>query len=1346
MKTRNTYKDGIDQDSSKLKYPQTRYLWAQSFRPITESGESTGALENIIGNTASFNLIGLTGPSGTFIGFTNIRDTTVIFATEGTGANPGGVDPDIPASPTSAGQIWTVDTTAPVPKDTMTLLAEKEFNFTVRRPIEAVGRYENEDVQKVYWTDNLNNLRFANIADPDIGALDPDRFDIVSDVEFAKPVLNTIGSGSLNVGVVQYAYRLFNNNGAETTYSPASNLVHLTRSGELLPNSSLYMGTAQLDDNGNQSNSGKSVTMTISNIDTSFDQIQIVAIHYVSLNSTPSINIVAIKPTDDTIRFTDDGVYDLGSVTLEEYRLLSPRLFTARTLETKDNILFPGNITDRFFDVDYDARAYRFNNSQDGRVYDADGLTLEYEIDGAAPLYPTGGETGSELDAFNIMNDISLDVTRTAGNTYIYQADGARLGGEGPNVSYVFDLKARLGYNDPLVIDDSSALGATGTYYVSNANTDDIDLSFQDYASPFYAGTVRGYHRSEIYRFGLVFYDVKGRVSPVKWIGDIRMPDVSNVDSEYTYYSGETASGGGWKNDFLTAFLHTNDRTCMNVLGVDFTVSNMPDEAVGYQIVRVKREPQDRTVLAQGSLFEANWHVADGLWQPNLFQLCPAPTAASQLALIYSPEISVNKNLDVGGSDYVELVATAVTGATANYVVAMSTIQNPGRGLIEKQRDYAVLGADEWSNRSYAVTDGAIVPPAFSRGTNYTINTETFCNFNYETLTACGGTVLVINQPDAGWTGAVDDRKYVVNYRRPVLGYGGVSFEDRSLNEYIACSDVLTAGSSHRVYGGDTFIGFFDCQHLTWAITEDPPTDSYWAANFTVVESSINLNLRHDNSFNRVRNDENTYLIQEEAGIHDDGTNTYAQETDLYLYNSVYSQENTSKVYLPLPSGFSEQTKRDTLIIASDAKINGELIDSWTKFRENEEIEVDTKYGPISKLINFRNHLVYFQDNGIGTVGVNQQSLLRDTGELPSLVLGSGNVLSRYDYITIDSGCQIREAICQSSQGFYWYDTVKNKFYRYSGQLKNISDIEGLFSFFNKRVHTSDDDISDLLTGTQVICVYDDKFSEAIYGFKDFRRGVISFKTVIGSERYSVTFKKDTIDDISAGDAIVVNGCLVSVINNVPYYNREELIIEAGPFYDEYDIGDEIRILFPETENNFTIVFNELLDAFVYGVPYLAEIYFSTFGGYFSVKRHLDTYDTGINLTYEHNRGERGDFYSASFPSTVEILVNPNEDTVNVYNNVELMTEVYDANDNNIADETISSVRVTNDYQDSGVIALVPDVNIKRRLRKWRFAVPRHGLSRMRDAHAKMLFSYSNDEWKRIIFHDVITHYMPREK
>ena len=44
------------------------------------------------------------------------------------------------------------------------LLYEGDLNFDVNNPIDAIGYYESEEVQKVYWVDGLNTNRFINVA------------------------------------------------------------------------------------------------------------------------------------------------------------------------------------------------------------------------------------------------------------------------------------------------------------------------------------------------------------------------------------------------------------------------------------------------------------------------------------------------------------------------------------------------------------------------------------------------------------------------------------------------------------------------------------------------------------------------------------------------------------------------------------------------------------------------------------------------------------------------------------------------------------------------------------------------------------------------------------------------------------------------------------------------------------------------------------------------------------------------------------------------------------------------------------------------------------------------------
>ena len=47
-------------------------------------------------------------------------------------------------------------------------------------------------------------------------------------------------------------------------------------------------------------------------------------------------------------------------------------------------------------------------------------------------------------------------------------------------------------------------------------------------------------------------------------------------------------------------------------------------------------------------------------------------------------------------------------------------------------------------------------------------------------------------------------------------------------------------------------------------------------------------------------------------------------------------------------------------IVSSEAKSNNEMLDSWTKFKVANYLDVDTKYGPITNLKAFKNKLYYW--------------------------------------------------------------------------------------------------------------------------------------------------------------------------------------------------------------------------------------------------------------------------------------------------------------------------------------------------------------------------------------------------
>jgi len=56
-------------------------------------------------------------------------------------------------------------------------LYKGDLGFDLNHPIEAIGYYESEEVQKVYWVDGINPNRFINIADTTTRATNKYQFD-----------------------------------------------------------------------------------------------------------------------------------------------------------------------------------------------------------------------------------------------------------------------------------------------------------------------------------------------------------------------------------------------------------------------------------------------------------------------------------------------------------------------------------------------------------------------------------------------------------------------------------------------------------------------------------------------------------------------------------------------------------------------------------------------------------------------------------------------------------------------------------------------------------------------------------------------------------------------------------------------------------------------------------------------------------------------------------------------------------------------------------------------------------------------------------------------------------------
>lgn len=143
--------------------------------------------------------------------------------------------------------------------------AEK-LNFNRFNPIETVTMYENEDIQKIYWTDGLNPPKFLNIVEPNFLRLDAKYFSFAPKIslnEEIEIVKNTTSNGLFNPGTIQYAFTYFNRFGQETNIvytSPLNYISFLNRGADV------------------DSTVSNSFNIRFNNVSTDFDYLRIYSI------------------------------------------------------------------------------------------------------------------------------------------------------------------------------------------------------------------------------------------------------------------------------------------------------------------------------------------------------------------------------------------------------------------------------------------------------------------------------------------------------------------------------------------------------------------------------------------------------------------------------------------------------------------------------------------------------------------------------------------------------------------------------------------------------------------------------------------------------------------------------------------------------------------------------------------------------------------------------------------------------------------------------------------------------------------------------------------------------------
>lgn len=216
------------------------------------------------------------------------------------------------------------------------VLYNGHLGFDQKHGIETVVCYENDDIQKVYWTDGLNQPRVINIAAPLNVRLkwNDDSFNFARRMALNEDIAvekRKDGTGTFPCGTIQYAVSYYDKHGMETNIAVVSDIHYITKGNR---------GGAS------DETSTDSFKVTVSGVDTTFGYIRLYSIIRTTRDEKPLLRIVEDRRTDPmtgTVEFFDTNT--TGRIVSSDTLLATGcETFVAQTMDTKDNTLFLGNI------------------------------------------------------------------------------------------------------------------------------------------------------------------------------------------------------------------------------------------------------------------------------------------------------------------------------------------------------------------------------------------------------------------------------------------------------------------------------------------------------------------------------------------------------------------------------------------------------------------------------------------------------------------------------------------------------------------------------------------------------------------------------------------------------------------------------------------------------------------------------------------------------------------------------------------------------------------------------------------------------------------------------------------
>lgn len=300
--------------------------------------------------------------------------------------------------------------------------------------------------------------------------------------------------------------------------------------------------------------------------------------------------------------------------------------------------------------------------------------------------------------------------------------------------------------------------------------------------------------------------------------------------------------------------------------------------------------------------------------------------------------------------------------------------------------------------------------------------------------------------------------------------YGGASTIGYS--SYMQHGNYIKGTGEIEVFDGDCYPGVFEFNAChAWynsGAHNTHTTEKYINAIrqasvcYAPIESDIDLSATYGSLYSRMVSggSQKAYYFQDIKSNFDGYAQDDVRNGDAYLYNTAYGMYYDILPDQAITYSSVSSNEFDCRIYHSEVKTNGELIDNWLIYRPvtTNYIDVDSRFGQITNLRLFKDKLLFWQEHAVGILSVNERTVLNDTNS-NEILIGTGGVLSRYDYISTKYGMKSYqyEAEVQSNYVQYWWDGYNKEILAYSGgmELVPLTKVKGLTNYINERTESS---------------------------------------------------------------------------------------------------------------------------------------------------------------------------------------------------------------------------------------------------------------------------------------------------